>query len=173
MCGAVSCEWHLRQHPPSFTYSIHSLAGTQRNMWRFEKSEKPLVAPHIRALGHACQYHNRHCCPLPRTTQGFDFLPSHTLWSPYHLQQKQHNISQSSLIDEAWKLFHNMTFKHYSEEFPEYWSSYWSAADNVESSLIPEEGLPDQSLGYADIPVFCAHPHAWLVYCYYYLSEKR
>ena len=76
-------------------------------------------------------------------------------------------------LNEAWKLFHNMTFKHYSEEFPEYWSSYWSAADNVESSLIPEEGLPDQSLGYADIPVFCAHPHAWLVYFYYYLSEKR
>lgn len=73
--------------------------------------------------------------------------------------------------EEAKKLFHNMTFKNYAKQFPEYWSSYWSAADNVESSLIEEEGLPDQSFSYSEIPVYCAHPHAWILYCYYYLSE--
>ncbi len=67
---------------------------------------------------------------------------------------------------EAMQLLKNMTFNNYAKSFPQYWSSYWSASDNVESSLIPEEGLPDQSNNYSDIPVFCAHPHAWLLYCY-------
>ncbi len=74
--------------------------------------------------------------------------------------------------DEAWRLLRNMTFKNYAQQFPQYWTSYWSAADNVESSLMgTEEGLPDQSLDYAAIPVYCAHPHAWILYCYYRLSE--
>lgn len=72
---------------------------------------------------------------------------------------------------EADRLLKNMTLQHLSEEFPQYWSSYWSAADNIESSLIPEEGLPDQSLTYANIPVYCAHPHAWILYCYYRINE--
>lgn len=74
---------------------------------------------------------------------------------------------------EAFRLLNNMTFDNYSKAFPSYWSSYWSAADNVESSLIPEEGLPDQSLNYSNIPVYCAHPHAWLLYCYYLLNSKQ
>lgn len=73
--------------------------------------------------------------------------------------------------EEAWKLLKNMTFDNYSNHFPEYWSSYWSASDNVESSLIPEEGLPDQSENYACIPIFCAHPHAWPLFLYYLLKE--
>ena len=70
---------------------------------------------------------------------------------------------------EARRLLKNMTLKNLSQQFPEYWSSYWSAADNLESSLIPQEGLPDQSLDYADMPVFCAHPHAWILHCYFVL----
>lgn len=73
---------------------------------------------------------------------------------------------------EADRLLRNMTLGHLAEAFPQYWSSYWSAADQVESSLIPEVGLPDQSLAYANIPVFCAHPHAWILYCWYRLREK-
>lgn len=72
---------------------------------------------------------------------------------------------------EAIKLLKNMTFNHYSKVFPQYWTSYWSAADNEESSLIPEEGLPDQTASYSDEPVFCAHPHAWILYCYYRINE--
>ena len=64
-----------------------------------------------------------------------------------------------------------MTLENFSKSFPEYWSSYWAAADNQESSLIPEEGLPDQSLEYWSIPVYCAHPHAWILYCYYKINE--
>lgn len=75
--------------------------------------------------------------------------------------------------DEAWKLLYNMTFDNYAKQFPNYWTSYWSAADQLESSLIIEEGLPDQSADYARQPVFCAHPHAWPLYCYYYLNEEN
>lgn len=72
---------------------------------------------------------------------------------------------------EAWNLLRNLTFENISSHFPEYWSSYWSQADNIESSLIPEEGLSDQSANYSNIPVFCAHAHSWPLYCYYYLKE--
>lgn len=73
--------------------------------------------------------------------------------------------------EEAVRLLQNMSLTNYAKQFPQYWSSYWSAADNVESSLIIEEGLPDQSEDYSCIPVYCAHPHAWMVYCYYKLCE--
>ena len=73
---------------------------------------------------------------------------------------------------EAIVLLKKMTFNNYAKQFPQYWSSYWSASDNIESSLIPMEGLPDQTNNYADSPVYCAHPHAWLLYCYYKINEK-
>lgn len=68
--------------------------------------------------------------------------------------------------DEAMRLLRSMTLDNMSKQFPDYWSSYWSAADNQESSLVEGEGLPDQSAKYSDIPISCAHPHAWLLYCY-------
>ena len=56
--------------------------------------------------------------------------------------------------------------------FPNYWSSYWSASDNVCPSITgPYEGLPDQSWNYFEIPVYCAHPHAWMLYGYYKLKK--
>lgn len=67
---------------------------------------------------------------------------------------------------EAMKLLSDMTLKNMSKKFPEYWSSYWSSADTLESSLIPEHGLP-----YWCIPVYCAHPHAWILYCYYKINK--
>ena len=74
--------------------------------------------------------------------------------------------------NEARQLLKKMSFDNYARSFPAFWSSYWSASDNVESSLIPVEGLPDQTNHYADLPVYCAHPHAWLLYCYYKINEK-
>jgi hypothetical protein len=75
--------------------------------------------------------------------------------------------------DEARRLLKEMTFDNLSKNFPQYWSSYWSAADNLESSLVPGEGLPDQSSHYGDIPVYCAHSHAWPLYCYFKLRENN
>ena len=71
---------------------------------------------------------------------------------------------------EARRLLQNMTLSHMSECFPDYWCCYWDASNNVESSLIPQEGLSDQSFTYSDVPHCCAHPHAWILYCWYYLK---
>lgn len=73
--------------------------------------------------------------------------------------------------EEAQRVFRMMTFQNYAKQFPQFWTSYWSAADNIESSLIPTEGLPDQTWIYWAIPVFCAHPHAWILYTYFLINE--
>ena len=75
--------------------------------------------------------------------------------------------------EEAKRLLHNMTFGNMSEHFPGYWCCYWSAADTVESSLVPGSGLADQSMEYWKIPVYCAHPHAWILYCYYKIRNQN
>ena len=72
---------------------------------------------------------------------------------------------------EARRLLESMTLTHLSEAFPDYWCSYWSAADTLESSLIPSEGLTDQTMDFWRFPVFCAHPHAWILYCWYRLRD--
>lgn len=74
---------------------------------------------------------------------------------------------------EAARLLHGFTLENHSACFPEYWSGYWSGCDQAESSLLPAEGLPDQSLYYWRQPVICAHPHAWVLYCWYRLKEKE
>lgn len=67
---------------------------------------------------------------------------------------------------EAMKLLNNMTLENLSRNFPHYWSSYWSSSDTLESSLVSQHGIP-----YWCIPVYCAHPHAWILYCYYKIKE--
>ena len=83
-------------------------------------------------------------------------------------------ISAMADIDhaEGMRLLKMMSFDNYARQFPRYWSSYWSSSDNIESSLMTiTEGLPDQSLDYYVIPVYCAHPHAWMLYCWYKIKE--
>ena len=73
---------------------------------------------------------------------------------------------------EARRLLKQMSLANHARQFPQYWSSYWSAADNIESSLVPGEGLPDQTGIYPDIAIACAHLHAWMLYCYNRLNEQ-
>ena len=67
---------------------------------------------------------------------------------------------------ESLKLLEKMTFNNFSEHFPDYWVGQWSAADCVNSSRSKYPGLsrPDP---YTKYPVYCSHPHAWPLYCYY------
>ncbi|MFZ0661175.1 MAG: hypothetical protein WAM66_00650 [Acidobacteriaceae bacterium] len=65
----------------------------------------------------------------------------------------------------AERLLERMTFSHYSKNFPEYWTGMWSASDSLDSSLLPTEGLS------VNIP-YCAHAHAWPLYCYIRLRER-
>jgi len=73
----------------------------------------------------------------------------------------------------AEDLLQQMSFAHFAQRFPTFWAGQWSASDTIESSLIASEGLPDQTWTFADVPVYCAHAHAWPLYCYLRLREQR
>lgn len=72
---------------------------------------------------------------------------------------------------EAMSRLKQMSLANGARQFPQYWSSYWSAADNIESSLVAGEGLTDQTASYAEIAIACAHVHAWMLYCYNRIRE--
>ncbi len=64
----------------------------------------------------------------------------------------------------ARELYNRLTFQHFSEVFPEYWTSYWTSGDYVLSSVNVNEGT------YLNLP-FCSLPHAFLLYLHYKLNE--
>lgn len=68
--------------------------------------------------------------------------------------------------EEAVKLMKKLTFHHYAEVYPEYWVGHWTFADSLESTLSDREGLYHFWTPEAFQP-FCAHAHAWMLYCYY------
>jgi cellobiose phosphorylase len=61
--------------------------------------------------------------------------------------------------DAAMALLRRMTFASFARRFPQYWTGQWSASDSLDSSLLPTAGLSGN-------PVYCAHAHAWPLYCY-------
>lgn len=67
---------------------------------------------------------------------------------------------------EALKLIKKLTFHNYAEKYPEYWVGHWTFADSLESTLSKREGLYHFWTQGAFQP-FCAHVHAWMLYCYY------
>jgi hypothetical protein len=64
----------------------------------------------------------------------------------------------------ALGLVRRITFAHFADQFPQYWTGTWSASDSLDSSLVPTEGL-------SFLPVYCAHAHAWPLYCYLCLRQ--
>lgn len=77
--------------------------------------------------------------------------------------------------DAAWGLFNRLTLNHQSKAFPQYWSSYWSSFDAIDSSILPSEGLHAQHITWTPEGTkmtYCAHIHAWLLYTYKFLKEE-
>jgi cellobiose phosphorylase len=66
----------------------------------------------------------------------------------------------------AKDLLRRMTFSNYAEHFPNYWTGRWSASDSLDSSLLSTAGLS------IAIP-WCAHAHAWPLYCYLRLRSAN
>jgi cellobiose phosphorylase len=66
--------------------------------------------------------------------------------------------------EAAMDLLKRMTFANFARRFPRYWAGRWSASDSLDSSLLPSEGLSEN-------PVYCAHAHAWPLYCYLRLTK--
>jgi len=67
--------------------------------------------------------------------------------------------------EAAGELLKKMTFANYARRFPQYWTGQWAASDSLNSSLLPSEGLSGNW-------VYCAHAHAWPLYCYLRLKER-
>ncbi len=67
--------------------------------------------------------------------------------------------------EAAGDLLKKMTFANYARRFPEYWTGQWAASDSLDSSLLPSEGLSGNW-------IYCAHAHAWPLYCYLRLKER-
>lgn len=73
---------------------------------------------------------------------------------------------------EAAALLKKLTFHQYAGDYPEYWLGHWTYADSLESTLSDREGLYHFWVDDAFQP-FCAHAHAWMLYCYYRLYRQR
>ena len=78
---------------------------------------------------------------------------------------------------EAMRRLKQMSLANHTRQFPQYWTTYWSSADNIESSLVAPDkgapGLPDQTATYAETAIACAHIHAWMLYCYHRIKETH
>ena len=65
----------------------------------------------------------------------------------------------------AETLLRRITFAHYAQTFPNYWTGLWSASDSLDSALLKTNGL-------AQMIPWCAHAHAWPLYCWLRLRES-
>ncbi len=72
----------------------------------------------------------------------------------------------------AWELLRQMTFGNYAKSFPNSWVGQWSAPDCLNSSLSDSQGQPAPGETWAAAPIYCAHAHAWPLYCYFRLKEQ-
>lgn len=61
-------------------------------------------------------------------------------------------------------MLRNLTFANHRRRFPNYWTGQWTAPDSLDSSLLPTEGL-------SPMMTYCAHAHAWPLYCYLRLKQ--
>ncbi len=73
-------------------------------------------------------------------------------------------------LEEARKLMRKLTFHAHAQNYPDYWVGHWTTADSLNSTLSQREGLYHAWVEDPFQP-FCAHAHAWMLYCYFRLQE--
>jgi cellobiose phosphorylase len=76
-------------------------------------------------------------------------------------------------LDDAREHLRRITLAHHAETFPGQWPGIWSSSDNLESGLRVTAGMPDPQSIWSDMPIYCAHPHAWVVYAWSQMRENR
>jgi cellobiose phosphorylase len=64
----------------------------------------------------------------------------------------------------ATELLRKQTFANYARQFPQYWTGQWSASDSLDAAVLSTAGLSMNI-------VYCAHAHAWPLYCYLRLKK--
>lgn len=67
-----------------------------------------------------------------------------------------------------------MTFDNFARHYPSYWTGLWSAADTV--NAVPSGSIaglprPDNNGLWTTFASFCAHAHAWPIYCWSKINE--
>ena len=76
--------------------------------------------------------------------------------------------------EAALALLDRMTFRNFSHRHPGYWVGRWTAPDTLNAELCGDiGGLPrpmDEGL-WCKMANYCAHPHAWPIYCYFRIWE--
>ena len=72
---------------------------------------------------------------------------------------------------ESMRLLKKMTFANFAKNYPNYWVGQWSNADCINSSKSELPGLSRPDI-WTEYPVFCSHPHAWPLYCYYKITSR-
>ena len=74
----------------------------------------------------------------------------------------------------ALALLDRMTFRHFARRYPDYWVGQWTAPDTFNASTSGDiAGLPrpmDDGL-WCRMANWCAHPHAWPIYCYFRIRD--
>lgn len=74
----------------------------------------------------------------------------------------------------ALALLDRMTFRNFSRHHPDYWVGQWTAPDTLNAEAIGDlGGLPrpmDDGV-WCKMANYCAHPHAWPIYCYFVIRD--
>jgi cellobiose phosphorylase len=74
----------------------------------------------------------------------------------------------------AWSLLRRLSMDNFAKTFPNYWVGQWTAPECFNSVCSgPIAGLPrtGDNWTWTSFPAYCAHAHAWPLYCYYRLRE--
>jgi cellobiose phosphorylase len=74
--------------------------------------------------------------------------------------------------EDAREVLERLTLTHHARTFPDQWPGIWSSSDNLESGLRETAGMPDPEWIWSDTPIYCAHPHAWILVGWRRLSSQ-
>ena len=75
----------------------------------------------------------------------------------------------------ALVLLERMTFRNFSAHYRDYWVGHWTAPDTINSVFCGDlAGLPrpDNNGLWSIFAGYCAHAHAWPIYCYNRIREQ-
>ncbi len=74
----------------------------------------------------------------------------------------------------ALALLDRMTFRNFARHYPGYWVGQWTAPDTLNAAMVGDiAGLPRPMDGgdFLKMANYCAHPHAWPIYCYFRIRD--
>jgi len=74
----------------------------------------------------------------------------------------------------GWELLKRMSMDNFAKTLPDYWVGQWTAPEVFNSVITgPMAGLPRTGNNWIwmSFPAYCAHAHAWPLYCYHRLKE--